>query len=132
MAAIVATALALGIMAVFAMPARYSAEAYIRGVVAGSNTVVKDDTTRPIGVHSDWTWGGYSRRRRTYYGLYQLAQRVVEHLGLERLRPELNESPSLLARFFGHAAASFRTTGEMKLPRRYCATCRSPATRAHI
>ena len=106
--AIVATALTLGIMTVFAMPAQYTAVSYIRGVVGGSNTVIKDDINpskggpAPIGFGLDV--GRVIETQTRLLASDELAHRVVEQLGLERLRPELNENPSLLAKLFGHAA----------------------------
>ncbi len=106
--AIVAAALALGIMTIFLMPAQYTAETYIRGVVGGSNTVAKDDTDeadrRAIGLDA----GRVLETQTHLLWSYQLAHRVVEHLGLERLRNELDGGTSLLARLFGHAASDPR------------------------
>ena len=103
LAALTATSLALGIIALLAMPARYSAEIFIRGLVSGSNAVVKDDTNAnasPLGLDLARVLETQTRLLNSY----QLAQRVVEQLGLDRLQPELDESPSLLARFFPHPA----------------------------
>jgi uncharacterized protein involved in exopolysaccharide biosynthesis len=100
---IVATALALGVIAVLTMPPRYTAQAYLRGVVPGSNTVAKDDTdgsTVPVGLDL----GRVIETQTRLLQSYQLAHRVVEQVGLNHPQPELKDSPSLLSNFFGQAA----------------------------
>lgn len=100
---IVATALVLGIIAVVLMPARYTAQAYIRGEFVASDTLpmqVKNMSTGSLST------GPMSldpvRVIETQSRLLQsnrLARRVVEQLGLERLQPLLNKPgwlPSLV------------------------------------
>jgi len=98
-AAIVATALVLGIIAVAVMPTRYTAEAYIRGGFAASDAVTKDDDNKSAGsISLDLV-----RVIETESRLLQspdLARRVVQQLGLERLRPEVSADRW---QFFGSA-----------------------------
>jgi uncharacterized protein involved in exopolysaccharide biosynthesis len=103
--AIVAIALALGIIAVFVIPPSYTPEAYIRGGFVASNAVAKD--------------GEDSRRGGPFIGLdmmrvietqsrllesHDLARRVVQQLGLEQLRPEVSERHWLPDKFYAGAA----------------------------
>ena len=101
--AFTATSIALGVIALLAIPERYTAEIFIRGLVSGSNAVVKDDTNAsaaPIGLDLARVIETQTRMLNSY----QLAHRVVEQLGLDRLQPELNESASPLSEFFHHPA----------------------------
>jgi uncharacterized protein involved in exopolysaccharide biosynthesis len=87
MVAIVAIALALGIIAILVMPHRYTGEAYIRGeFFAAPDTVAKDNATMTSGsLNLDLV-----RVIETQSQLLQshlLARRVVQQLGLQRLRP---------------------------------------------
>ena len=92
---IVAVALALGVVAVFTIPAWYTAQAYIRGEFVASDTLpipVKNTTTGSVS-------GGSmnldpARVIETQSRLLQsnpLARRVVQQLGFERLQPVLNK-----------------------------------------
>ena len=105
MVTIVGSALALGIIAVLVMPERYTAEAYIRGGFEASDAVVADDNTRsaaPFQITLDLVRVIETQSRLLQSK--QLARRVVEHLGLERLRPEVSEGPWLAAKFYGNVA----------------------------
>ena len=100
--AIVATALALGIIAVFVIPPLYKTEAYILGGFVASNAVKKDDSRSSPYVGLD-----LARVIETQSRLLQsqdLARRVVQQLGLERLRPEVSERHWLPDKFYGGAA----------------------------
>lgn len=86
--AITATALALGGLAVAVMPKQFTAETRVRGEFLALDTVVKDDKSLGIGPMSL----DLGRVIETQSGLlrsHQLALRVVESLGLERLKPLL-------------------------------------------
>jgi uncharacterized protein involved in exopolysaccharide biosynthesis len=88
--AIVATALGLGIIAVLVMPQRYTAEAYIRGAVTASDALAKNDEGSSAAIISL----DLSRMIETQSLLlrsHQLARRVVEQLGPEKLRSEVGE-----------------------------------------
>ena len=101
--AIVATAVALGIIAVLVIPRSYTAVAYIRGGFAASDALAKDEdssSASPMSVD-------LVRMIETQSRLLQsqdLARRVVRQLGLEQLRPEVSESQWLPDKFYGSAA----------------------------
>jgi uncharacterized protein involved in exopolysaccharide biosynthesis len=101
--AIVATAVALGIIALCVMPAWYTAEAYIRGVFLASDAPPKPEDSRSApSISLDLV-----RVIETQSRLLQsqdLARRVVQRLGLEQLRPEMSESRWLPDKFYGGAA----------------------------
>jgi uncharacterized protein involved in exopolysaccharide biosynthesis len=86
--AIIASAVALGIMAIFVIPPSYIPTAFIRGVFVVSNAVAKDEDSKSgpyIGLD-------LTRMIETQSRLLQsqdLARRVVQQLGLEQLQPEL-------------------------------------------
>jgi uncharacterized protein involved in exopolysaccharide biosynthesis len=104
MVAIIVTALALGSIAALVMPERYTARAFIRGGFAASDAVVTNDdrSSGAPGVSL-----ALERVIETHSRLLQsdqLARRVVERLGLERLRPEVGEGSWLPSQFYGNAA----------------------------
>jgi uncharacterized protein involved in exopolysaccharide biosynthesis len=104
MVAIIVTALALGSIAALVMPERYTSRAYIRGGFAASDAVVTNDdrSSGAPGVSL-----ALERVIETHSRLLQsdqLARRVVERLGLERLRPEVGEGSWLPSQFYGNAA----------------------------
>jgi uncharacterized protein involved in exopolysaccharide biosynthesis len=107
---IVAAALALGIMAVVVMPERYKAQAYIRGeFFAAPDTIAKDaDSTTAGSLSLDLVRVLETQSRLLESRL--LARRVVEHLGLERLRPIVSRPPLLSVSFFG--GADKKATGD--------------------
>ncbi len=90
---IVTTTVVAGIIAVAAMPPSYKAEAYIRGGFSALDAVSKDakdeDTKNAPSISLD-----LSRVIETQARLLtsqDLARRVAQQLGLERLRPGLSE-----------------------------------------
>ena len=100
---IVFTALALGIVAIVAMPARYKAQAYIRGeYFAATDTVAKDE----VGATAGSLPVDLVRVLETQSRVLQsrlLARRVVQQLGLERLQPLVSKRRLWPASFFGSA-----------------------------
>jgi uncharacterized protein involved in exopolysaccharide biosynthesis len=101
MVAIFVTALALGSIAALVMPERYTAEAYI-WFSASDPVVTNDDRSSDapgISLVLERVIETHSRLLQSD----QLARRVVERLGLERLRPEVNEGSWLPAQFHGNA-----------------------------
>ena len=101
--AIVATALALGIIAVFVIPPSYTAEAYIRGGFVASNAVAKDEDRRSAPSISLDLMRVIETQSRLLQS-HDLARRVVRQLGLEQLRPEVSERHWLPDKFYGSAA----------------------------
>ena len=96
--AIVAIALALGVLLV---PHRYTAEAYIRGeLFAAPGTVAKDDKTTTAGSMSLDVMRVIETQSRLLQS-HQLARRVVQQLGLERLRPLASKRRLLPVSIFG-------------------------------
>ena len=99
---IVFIALALGIIAVVAMPARYKAVAYVRGeYFAAPDMVAKDDVSATAGSLSlDLVRVLETQSRLLESRL--LARRVVQQLGLERLQPLVSKSRLWPATFFNN------------------------------
>jgi uncharacterized protein involved in exopolysaccharide biosynthesis len=104
--AIVATTVVTGIITVAAMPPSYKAEAYIRGGFSALDAVSKDakdeETKNAPSISLD-----LSRVIETQARLLQsqdLARRVVQQIGIERLRPELGGSLLLPTSFYTSAA----------------------------
>ena len=99
---IVATALALGIIAVFVIPPSYTAEASIQGGFVASNAVAKNDDRRGpfIGLDLMRVIETQSRLLQSH----DLARQVVRQLGLEQLRPEVSERHWLPDSFYRSAA----------------------------
>ena len=108
--AIVAAALVLGVIAVLVTPVRYTAQAYIRGeFFAAPDTVAKDDestTARSMSLDLDRV---IQTQSQLLLETHRLARRVVQQLGLERLRPLENERGLLPIAFF-HGTA--KTPGD--------------------
>jgi uncharacterized protein involved in exopolysaccharide biosynthesis len=102
--AIVVIALVLGLIAVFVMPARYTAQAYVRGeFFAAPDTIAKDDESTTAGsTNLDLVRVIETESRLLESHL--LARRVVQQLGLERLRPLVSERQLLPAAFFDSEA----------------------------
>jgi uncharacterized protein involved in exopolysaccharide biosynthesis len=99
--AIVAMALALGTIAVFAIPPSYTAEAYIRGGFVASNVIARDEDKKDgYGLDLIRVIETQSRMLESY----DLAGRVVKQLGLEQLEPELRQSHWLPNNFYASAA----------------------------
>ena len=84
------------------MPERYSAAAYVRGVVPGSNAMAKDDNDN-AGATIGLDLGRVLETQTRLLSSYQLAHRVIEQIGLIELRPELNEAPLPLIDIFSHS-----------------------------
>jgi uncharacterized protein involved in exopolysaccharide biosynthesis len=97
---IVATALALGIIAVRVLPAWYTAEAYIRGGFAASDAVAKDEDSRSALQISLDLMRVIDTQSLLLKSQEDLARRVVQQLGLEQLRSEMNESHWLPEKFY--------------------------------
>jgi len=87
---IVAISVALGVIAVLVMPSRYTAEAYIRGGFAASDAVTKEDDTMRAGSISLDLVRVIETQSRLLES-HELARRVVQQLGLERLGSEVSE-----------------------------------------
>lgn len=112
--AIVAVALVLSIIAVAVMPARYRAQAYIRGEFVVSDTLpmqVKNMTTGSMSAGPmNLDPGRVIETQSRLLQSNRLARRVVQQLGLERLQPMLSQRGWLPAIFQGKAA---HTPGDM-------------------
>jgi uncharacterized protein involved in exopolysaccharide biosynthesis len=90
-----AIAVVLGFIAVLVMPARYTAEAYIRGGFdpsAAYAVTKEEDATRVGSISLDLMRVIETQSR--WLQTPELARRVVQQLGLERLRPEVGETVS--------------------------------------
>ena len=89
---IVAAALVLGIVTAVIMPARYIAQAYVRGELVASDTLpmqLKDGSTGSVSTGSSLNLDAV-RVIETQTRLLQtslLARRVAEQIGLEKLQP---------------------------------------------
>lgn len=98
---IATTAIAFGIAAVAAMPPRYTAEAYIRGELAAPDAPSKEDETVSAGSISLDLVRVIETQSRLLQS-HQVARRVVEELGRERLQPVVSKGGWLPA-FYGNA-----------------------------
>jgi uncharacterized protein involved in exopolysaccharide biosynthesis len=88
---IAAIAVVLGIVAVLVMPARYTAEAYIRGGFDGAYAVTKtDDASSSGSISLDLVRVIETQSR--WLQTQELARRVVQQLGLQRLTPDVGDS----------------------------------------
>ena len=101
--AIAATALALGIIAVFAIPPSYTSEAYIRGGFVASNSIAKDEDSKS-GPFISLDLMRVIETQSRLLESHDLARRVVQQLGLEKLRPEVGERHWLPDKFYVSAA----------------------------
>src|SRR5581483_1300024 len=86
--ALVGIALTFGIIVGLVMPQRYTAEAYIRGVAAASDAVAKDEANGNAELIS-LDMGRMMETQSLLLRSQQLARRVVERIGLERVRREV-------------------------------------------
>jgi uncharacterized protein involved in exopolysaccharide biosynthesis len=111
---IVATALALGIMALAMMPERYKAQAYIRGeFFAAPDTVAKDaESTTGGSLPLDLVRVLETQSRVLESRL--IAFRVVQQLGLKRLAPVVSKR-SLWSLPSFNSASNKNTGGEMEI-----------------
>jgi uncharacterized protein involved in exopolysaccharide biosynthesis len=99
---IVGTALVLAIIAVLIMPAGYTAQAYIRGEFSASEAVAKENDNKSAGSISLDLVRVIETQSRLLQS-HQLARRVVQHLGLDRLQPRVSEGRWLPAEFYDAA-----------------------------
>jgi len=99
--ATVAVTLAIGIALSFTMPKRYTAEAYVREPFKAEEATILDDKTgNAVGIDASMLVETQSRLLQSQ----AIAQRVVQDLGLERIRPVIKENPILSwlqAQFYG-------------------------------
>ena len=106
--AMVAAALALGIVTALAMPKRYTAEAFIREGLAASDSASASHATtgeRPVAFDASLL----VETRSQMFQSHQLARQVVLSLGLERLRPIVGRgrlSTWLEREFYGDATSA--------------------------
>ena len=105
-AAVVAILLAVGAVGVRLMPDSYLAEAYVKGeVFAATDTVAKvDESTTADSTPLDL--GRVIETQTRLLLSYPLARRVVERIGVERLRPVTGKRRSLSATLFGGVTKS--------------------------
>lgn len=105
LAGIAAAALALGLIAVLVTPARYTAKAYIRGdFFAAPETVAKDDETTTGAAMSLDLVRVIETQSQLLLESHRLARRVVQQIGLERLRPLASEHHLLPTGLFSSKA----------------------------
>jgi uncharacterized protein involved in exopolysaccharide biosynthesis len=98
-------ALTLGLLALYLTHKRYTAEAYIRGELAVTDTVAKDDdSVSPGSMSLDVI--RVIETESLLLQSHQVARRVVQDLGLERLKPVVGGSGWLSSVFGGDASAS--------------------------
>jgi len=134
--ALLAIALTFGILAIAVLPPRYTAEAYIRGELAAPDPLSKEDETVTGGsINLDLVRLIETQSRLLQS--HQVARRVVEELGLERLQPVISKGGWLPA--FGAGAslsgdetdtAATRLLGRLSVisdPRSYLITVRYTA-----
>ncbi len=107
-AASVAGALVLAVLAVLVLPPSYTAEVYIRGGFAASETVAKDadtntvTTAAPISMDLVRVIETGTRMLQSH----DLARRVVQQLGLEQLEPVVGQTRWLPDRLYRTPAAT--------------------------
>ena len=108
-AAIVAGVLGVGAVGVLLMPDRYTAEAYIKGeVFAAPDTMAKVDESTTAESMQQLDLGRVIETQTRLLQSYQLARRVVEQIGIERLRPMIGKPRLLSAAFLGGGAKTPR------------------------
>ena len=108
-AAIVAIVLGAGAVGVLLMPDRYTAEAYIKGeVFSAPDTVAKVDESTTEDSMQQLDLGRVIETQTRLLLSHQLARRVVEQIGLERLRPIVSNRRLLSATFLGSATKTPR------------------------
>lgn len=101
---ILGAALVLGVVAILAMPVRYTAQAYIRGeFFAAPDTIAKDDESTAAGSMNLDLMRVLETQSQLLLQSHRLSRRVVQQLGLERLRPFISKRQSLLTPFLGGA-----------------------------
>jgi uncharacterized protein involved in exopolysaccharide biosynthesis len=111
-AAIVAILLAVGAVGVKLMPHRYLAEAYVKGeVFAAPDTVAKVEGSFTADSVQALDLARVIETQTRLLLSQQLARRVVERIGLERLRPVTIKRRSLSATLFGGVTNSPKDEG---------------------
>ena len=98
--AIVASAVALGIIALLLIPPSYSPTAYIRGGFVVSTAVARDQDSKGGGPYIGVDLTRMIETQSRLLQSEELAHRVVKQLGLEKLKPELVERHWLPVRLF--------------------------------
>ncbi|MGD9501615.1 MAG: Wzz/FepE/Etk N-terminal domain-containing protein [Methyloceanibacter sp.] len=98
------TAVALGLFVLRERPALYTAEAHIRGEFAATNTVPKEEETVSTGAASLDPIRVIETQSLLLQS-HQVARRVVQDLGIERLRPVVSGGGWLSALLYGDAGA---------------------------
>ena len=121
-----AIAIVLGSIAVLVIPARYTAEAYIRGGFdpSAAYAVTRDEDATRAGIISLDLMRVIETQSR-WLETVELALRVVQQLGLERLRPEVGETVN--TRGDKDSAAAVRLIRRLSVisdPRAYLITVR--------
>jgi len=116
----------LGSIAILVMPARYTAEAYIRGGFdpSAAYAVIREESATKAGSISLDLMRVIETQSR-WLQTQELARRVVQQLGLERLRPEVGETVS--TRKDKDGAAAGRLISRLSVaadPRAYLITLR--------
>jgi len=99
--ATVAVALAIGIVIALARPKQYTAEAYVREPFKAEEATLMDDKLgNAVSIDASMLVETQSRILKSQ----EIARRVVQRVGLERIRPAVRENPLsswLQAQFFG-------------------------------
>jgi succinoglycan biosynthesis transport protein ExoP len=106
-AAVAALVLAIGWSCSLFMPDRYTAEAYVKGeFFAAPDTLAKVDDSTTAGSMQQLDLGRVIESQSRLLQSHQLARRVVEQIGLERLQPIVSKRQILPATIFGSADKS--------------------------
>jgi uncharacterized protein involved in exopolysaccharide biosynthesis len=104
MTGIIVASLVLGIIAAVAIPKQYTAEAHIRGEFLASNPAVQDEkgtiSIGPISLDLERIIETQSRLLQSQ----QVALRVVQQIGLERLQPVVSKHRWFLPNLTGSSA----------------------------
>jgi len=99
--ATVTVAFAVGIALALTMPKQYTGEAYVREPFKAEEATLTDDKAgNAVGIDASMLVETQSRLMQSQ----AIAQRVVQRLGLERIRPAVKENPLLSwlqAQFYG-------------------------------
>jgi uncharacterized protein involved in exopolysaccharide biosynthesis len=101
---ITAFLVAAGWIGISFIPERYTAEAYIKGeFFAAPDTVAKVDESTTAGSMQQLDLGRVIESQSRLLQSHQLARRVVERVGLERLQPIVAKRQFLPATFFSRS-----------------------------
>lgn len=109
--AIIGASLVLGIAVVFVTPPRYTAVAYLRGIIADLAAVTKATGSGSAGFSLDALRVIETQTRQLQS--FEVARRVVAQLGVESLSSAPSESPSLLSRIFGYPKKTSGTADDL-------------------